>query len=253
MYGTQVAKNPASRTIVPMEEDKKPEPLPAQLSFEEIHRIIKGKVHRIDREFTKAFEFIKNYEKTVTFFGSARFAEDSDHYQKARRLAGKIAQLDYTILTGGGGGIMEAANRGAFEIGKSSVGLNIRLPDHQPLNSYTTDSIQFDYFFVRKTALSFAAEAYIFFPGGFGTFDEFFEILTLIQTHKIRRVPIILVGCDYWNKLNEFVKNVMLEQHHSIRPEEMDLYTITDDEEKILEIIKQVPVKSAINAPNHTR
>lgn len=236
-----------------MDEDTKRELLPEQLSFDEIHRIIKGKVHRIDREFTRAFEFIKNYEKSVTFFGSARFDENNDHYKKARRLARKFAELGYIILTGGGGGIMEAANRGAFEDGKTSVGLNIRLPERQTLNSYTTDSIQFDYFFVRKTALSFAAEAYIFFPGGFGTLDEFFEILTLIQTHKIRRVPIILVGVDYWNILNAFIKNVMLGQHNSINAEDMDLYTITDDEDKILEIIKQVPIKAVIRPPNHTR
>jgi len=236
-----------------MDEDTKHELLPEQLSFDEIHRIIKGKVHRIDREFTRAFEFIKNYEKSVTFFGSARFNENNNHYKKARGLARKIAELGYIILTGGGGGIMEAANRGAFEDGKPSVGLNIRLPERQTLNSYITDSIQFDYFFVRKTALSFAAEAYIFFPGGFGTLDEFFEILTLIQTHKIRRVPIILVGVDYWNILNAFIKNVMLEQHNSINAEDINLYTITDDEDKILEIIKQVPIKAVIRPPNHTR
>ncbi len=229
-----------------MTEQTPNETLPQALSRDEIHRIIKGKVHRIDREFTSAFEFIKNYEKSVTFFGSARFTENNDHYQKARELAKKIAGLGYTILTGGGGGIMEAANRGAFEAGKQSVGLNIRLPRQQVLNSYTTDSIQFDYFFVIKTALSFAAEAYLFFHGGFGTFDEFFEILTLIQTHKIRRVPIILVGSDYWNELNNFIKNVMYGKHQSIDAKDMDLYTITDDNEKILEIIKQVPIRPMI-------
>ncbi len=222
------------------------EPLPKELELEAIHRIIKVKVHRIDREFTKAFEFIKNYEKSVTFFGSARFTENNPHYQKARELARKISELGYTILTGGGGGIMEAANRAAFEAGRQSVGLNIRLPHHQVLNSYTNDSIQFDYFFVRKLALSFAAEAYIFFPGGFGTLDEFFEILTLIQTHKIRRVPIILVGCDYWNELHNFIKNVVYGEHKAIDASDMELYTITDDDEKILEIIRQVPIKPVI-------
>jgi hypothetical protein len=155
-----------------MTENNQHETLPAELSHEEIHRIIKNKVHRIDREFTSAFEFIKNYEKSVTFFGSSRFTENSPHYIQARELAAKISKAGYTILTGGGGGIMEAANRGAFESGGQSVGLNIRLPKSQGLNSYTNDSIQFDYFFVRKVALSFAAEAYLFFPGGFGTFDE---------------------------------------------------------------------------------
>lgn len=229
-----------------MTEDDKNEPLPNQISREEIHRIIKSKVHRIDREFTEAFEFINRYEKSVTFFGSARFTENNPHYTRARELAKKISDLGYSILTGGGGGIMEGANRGAFEAGHESLGLNIRLPREQQLNSYTTNSVEFDYFFVRKVAMSFAAEAYLFFPGGFGTLDEFFEILTLIQTHKIRRVPIILVGSDYWNELQKFIKHIMFEKHRTIDWEEMGLYTITDDDEEILELIKKVPVKPMI-------
>lgn len=221
-------------------------PLPQELSKEEIHRIIKAKVHRIDREFTEAFEFIDKYEKSVTFFGSARFAQDNPHCKKAHRLARKISKEGFTVLTGGGNGIMEAANRGAFEEKGSSVGLNIRLAHEQTLNPYTTDSVEFDYFFVRKVALSFAAEAYLFFPGGFGTFDELFSILTLIQTRKIRRVPIILVGRDYWNKVHLLIKKLMYEEHRTIEKEDMDLYIITDDDEEILEIIKKVPVKPVI-------
>lgn len=230
-----------------MNDTNNHEPLPNELTSEEIHRIIKNKVHRIDREFTSGFEFIKNYEKSVTFFGSARFAENNAHYQKARSLAEKISRLGYTILTGGGGGIMEAANRGAFEAGGQSVGLNIRLPKGQGLNLYTTDSIQFDYFFARKVALSFAAEAYLFFPGGFGTCDELFEILTLIQTKKIRRVPIILVGYDYWCDLQTFIKKVMLERHKTIDATDIDLYIITNSDEEIIEIIKKVPIRGIIN------
>lgn len=230
-----------------MDSEKQKEAVPETLSLEEVNRIIKGKVHRIDHEFTKAFNFIKNYNQSVTFFGSARFTENNDHYQKARALAGKIASMGYTILTGGGGGIMEAANRGAFEAGKTSVGLNIRLPIKQPLNSYTTDSMQCDYFFVRKTALSFAAEAYLFFPGGFGTLDEFFEILTLIQTRKIRRVPIILVGTDYWNELDNFIRNALLGRHKTVNPIDLDLYTITDDDEKILEIVRNAPIHQPLH------
>lgn len=230
-----------------MIEEIKDEPLPDDLTPEEIHRIIKNKVHRIDREFTNGFKFIHNYEKSVTFFGSARFTENNVHYQKARQLAGKVAKLGYTVLTGGGGGIMEAANRGALEVGGQSVGLNIRLQQSQGLNSYTTDSIQFDYFFARKVALSFAAEAYLFFPGGFGTFDELFEIITLIQTRKIRKIPVILVGCDYWQDLHKFIKDMMYGKHRTINAEDMDLYVITDDDEEILEIIKKVPIKKMIH------
>lgn len=228
-------------------EENKNETLPSQISRQEIHRIIKAKVHRVDRELTEGFEFINKYEKSVTFFGSARFAENNPYYIKARELARKISELGYAILTGGGGGIMEGANRGAYETGHPSAGLNIRLRKEQDLNSYTTDSIEFNYFFVRKVAMSFAAEAYVFFPGGFGTFDEFFEILTLIQTKKIRQVPIILVGSDYWNELQKFIKNVMCEKLHTVEAHEMTLYTITDNDEEILEIIKKVPIKSVVN------
>ncbi|MCR4311350.1 MAG: TIGR00730 family Rossman fold protein [Candidatus Taylorbacteria bacterium] len=220
--------------------------LPGELEKREISRVIKKKVHRIEREFTDAFELINRYDKSVTFFGSARFKEDNDHYQQAKALAKKISAEGYTILTGGGGGIMEAANRGAFEAGKESVGLNIRLPHEQSLNQYTHESMQFNYFFIRKVALSFAAEAYVFFPGGFGTCDELFEMLTLIQTHKIRRVPVILVGEGYWNELDHFIKKQMTEEHQTINVEDMDIYTITEDEDEILRIIKEVPVRPMI-------
>lgn len=228
-------------------EENKNEILPSQISRQEIHRIIKAKVHRIDREFTEAFEFINKYDKSVTFFGSARFAENNLHCVRAYELARKISALGYAILTGGGGGIMEAANRGAFEAGNESLGLNIRLTKEQDLNSYTTKSLEFNYFFVRKVAMSFAAEAYIFFPGGFGTLDELFEILTLIQTRKIRRVPIILVGSDYWNNLHTFIKKEMFSKHRTIDVSDMDIYKITDNDEEILEIIKKVPIKPVLN------
>ena len=217
--------------------------VPAELSPETIHKIIKEKVHRIDREFTGAFEFIKNYDKSVTVFGSARFTENNPHYKQAEEIAKAISHLGYTIVTGGGGGIMEAANKGAYELGNKSIGLNIRLAKHQGTNKYTTDAIQFEYFFARKVALSFSAEAYLFFPGGFGTFDELFDMMTLIQTKKIRKVPIILVGHDYWDKLHEFIKDVMYEKHRAIGREDMDLYKITDDVNEIIEIIKNVPIK----------
>ncbi|MSR78754.1 MAG: TIGR00730 family Rossman fold protein [Candidatus Taylorbacteria bacterium] len=216
------------------------------LERRQVHRIIKEKVHRIDKEFTEGFEFINNFEKTVTFFGSARFAEENDHYNKARNLAKKISSEGYTVLTGGGGGIMEAANRGAFEAGNPSIGLNIRLSHGQQTNSYTTSSMEFQYFFVRKTALTFAAEAYLFFPGGFGTMDELFEILTLIQTRKIRKVPVILVGSDYWNEFNKFIYKVLYEDHKTVNLKDMSLYKITDNDQEIIEIIKEVPVRPMI-------
>jgi uncharacterized protein (TIGR00730 family) len=137
---------------------------------------------------------------------------------------------------------MEAANKGAFEAGGESVGLNIKLPLAQRENRYTTDAMEFSYFFVRKVALSFAAEAYLFFPGGFGTLDEFFEIITLVQTHKIRRVPIFLVGKDYWEPLHAFIRENVYELHRAIAEGDMALYDITDDEEAIIQAIQAVPV-----------
>ncbi|PIQ68630.1 MAG: TIGR00730 family Rossman fold protein [Candidatus Taylorbacteria bacterium CG11_big_fil_rev_8_21_14_0_20_46_11] len=213
------------------------------LTKEQIREEISGRVNRISNEFSQGFEFISQFPKSVTFFGSARFTESSEHYIKACSLAGKISKtLGYTILTGGSHGIMEAANRGAFEAGGESVGLNIRLPKEQSGNKYTTASSEFSYFFARKVALSFAAEAYIFFPGGFGTLDEFFEIITLVQTHKIRKVPIFLVGKDYWEPLNKFIKENIFELHKAIGEHDMELYSITDDDEKIISTIRQTPV-----------
>jgi len=217
------------------------------LTREEIHAEIQARVSRIDKEFSAGFEFINAYPKSVTFFGSSRFAAGSEHYNQARALAGKIVkELDYAVLTGGSAGIMEAANRGAFEAGGESLGLNIKLPREQHPNEYTTASIDFSYFFVRKVALSFAAEAYIFFPGGFGTLDEFFEIVTLVQTHKIRKVPIFLVGKDYWEPLQKFIKENIYEVHQAISKHDMDLYKITDDATEIIEAIRNAPVHGGL-------
>ncbi len=216
------------------------------LTREEAHQIVSARIERINVEFKAAFELIKNYPRSVSIFGSARVEEGSAHYEHARSLAARIVKdLGYAVITGGGGGIMEAANRGAREAGGQSVGLNIRLPKEQQKNAYTTESMEFSYFFVRKIALSFAAEAYIFLPGGFGTLDEFFEILTLIQTHKIRRVPIILVGRDYWEELHDFMFRNAYRTEHAIGKEDMELYTITDDDNEIIEAIKKVPVKQS--------
>jgi len=225
----------------PRDENAKP----IELSFgkQEVNEQIQSRVARIDREFLSAFQFITGFPRSVTFFGSSRFTEESEHYIQARRLAGRIVKdLGYTILTGGSAGIMEAANRGAFEAGGESVGLNIRLPKEQGRNKYTTAAIDFSYFFVRKVALSFAAEAYIFFPGGFGTLDEFFEIITLVQTRKIRKVPIFLVGKDYWEPLNVFIRENIYELHRAISRHDLDLYTITDDEDEIIQAIRSVPI-----------
>jgi len=210
---------------------------------EEIAHAAKLRVSRIAKEFSRGFKFIKKYPKSVSFFGSSRFEEDNPHYQKAKDVAEKLSEMGYAIVTGGGPGIMQAANHGAYETGGASIGLNIRLPHEQVANPYVKDSVDFYYFFSRKVTLSFSAEAYIYFPGGYGTLDEFFEILTLVQTHKIPKVPIILVGSDFWNPLNEFIKNHLLREYRAISPGDMDLYKIVDDEEEIVEIVKNAPLR----------
>lgn len=203
-----------------------------------------ARASRIATEFDLGLKFVRKYPKSVTFYGSARFKPSTPHYKDARALAQKVAKLGYTVVTGGGPGIMEAANRGAFEVGGQSIGLNIKLPSEQILNPYVTDSLSFYYFFSRKTTMSFSAESYVFYPGGFGTLDELFEILTLIQTKKIRIIPIILVGSDFWKPLEDFITKSLLQAHATIEKKDLKLFTITDDHEKILKIIASQPVRS---------
>lgn len=220
-----------------MNDNKKP------VTLSEISEAAIKRVAVISQEFVNGFEFVKNYPRSVTFFGSARVKENEPYYEKARVLAGKIvSELHYSVITGGGPGIMEAANKGAFEAGGNSLGLTIELPKEQQTNQYLTDSEDFHYFFSRKVCLSFSAEAYIFFPGGFGTLDEFLEILTLIQTNKIPRAPIILVGVDFWTPFEQFFKEVLLE-NKMIEKGDLSLYTITNNDEEILEIIKKAPIR----------
>ncbi len=215
------------------------------LTKAELQETAQERVHLISKEFTEGFEFLEDYPKSVTFFGSARNVEGDPMYEKARSLAKRITtELKYSIVSGGGPGIMEGANRGAFENAGESVGLTIELPDKgQATNPYINKGVDFYYFFVRKVCLAFSAEAYIFFPGGFGTFDEMFEILTLVQTHKIERIPIILVGSEFWSALDTLMKKELLGRG-LIDPEDTSLYTITDDENEIINIIKNAPVRN---------
>jgi len=213
-------------------------------TIEEIHRGARYKrASRIATEFEQGFRFIRRFHKSVTIYGSARIKSSNPHYTDARALAHRLAKLGYTIVTGGGPGIMEAANRGAKEAGGISVGLNIELPHEQIVNPYVTESMSFFYFFSRKTALSFSAETYIFFPGGFGTLDEFFEIITLIQTKKIPKVPVVLVGSDFWKPLDEFIREEVYLKHSAIEKKDMSLYTITDDHDEVVRIVTQAPVR----------
>jgi hypothetical protein len=212
------------------------------LSHAELHEATQERIYEISREFTQGFKFLENYSKSVTFFGSTRFKEDHPYYIKTRNLASRIVkELGYSIVTGGGPGIMEAASRGAKESGGNAVGLTIRLPKEQVMNNYLTSHVDFYYFFSRKVCLAYSAEAFIYFPGGYGTLDEFFEIVTLLQTRKIPKVPVILVGSEYWNKFKDFLVNTPLDTG-TIQIDDLDIFTITDDDDKIIDIIRNSPV-----------
>ncbi len=194
----------------------------------------------INKEFKQAFKLLKEFPDTVTFFGSARFTPDHPSYDQARLLAAKISsELGCTIISGGGSGIMEAANRGAAEVGGDAVAMTIELPHEQVTNRYVSHSVDFYYFFSRKVALAFTARAYVYFPGGYGTLDEFFEILTLKQTGKIEQLPIVLIGTDYWKPLLKYIDETLLEKYKAISPGENMLYTLTDDLDEAYKIISE--------------
>ena len=203
----------------------------------------------IQEELRQGIDMIQSYNKSVTFYGSARLPEDHSEYQRARRIAYRVAkELDYTVLSGGGPGIMEAANRGASEAGGRSVGLTITLPHEQNTNKYVTDVIPFYFFFARRISMYYTTEACLYFAGGFGTFDEFFEMLTLKQTGKIGDVPLILVGTEFWTPMEKVIEEMLRDKYQTISPEDTALYVITDDEEKILEIIKNSKMSNGKDA-----
>ncbi len=207
--------------------------------FDDFRKQQSWRIFRIMAEFIEGFEFLAPLKNEVTIFGSARSPEGDEHYEEARKLGKLLAKGGYTVVTGGGPGIMEAANRGAFEGGGESIGLNIQLPKEQRTNPYITSSRAFHYFFTRKVMLSASAQAYVYFPGGFGTLDEMFEIATLIQTHKTIRIPLVLVGRDYWEGLVIWLKQSMLENHTYIEESDLDIMQVVDTAEEAYKIIKQ--------------
>ena len=198
------------------------------------------RVFRIMAEFVDGFQFLADIKRSVTFFGSARFPETNQWYRAAQALGAELGKAGYSVITGGGPGIMEGGNRGAAEAGGESIGINIQLPFEQRVNPYVKKGHGFYYFFTRKVMLSFASQAYVFFPGGFGTLDEVFEILTLVQTKKITdRIPIILYGKDFWGDLDGWMKKKLLDQYQTIDPEDLKLYHIVDSPAEAMAIIKK--------------
>ncbi len=186
------------------------------------------RMFRIMGEFVQGFEEMADVGKAVTVFGSARLKEDTEIYAKAQQLGGALVREGYTVLTGGGPGIMEAANRGAMEAGGRSMGLNIDLPHEQSPNQYQTDTLQFKYFFVRKVMLVKYSTAFVVFPGGFGTIDELFEALTLVQTRKIKPFPVYLVGVEFWRGLLQWLQGT-LQRAGTISEGDLHLFKVVDD------------------------
>jgi len=194
------------------------------------------RIFRIMAEFVEGFEGLSRLGSCVTFFGSARVKENDPHYEMARQTAAALVEKGYAIMTGGGPGIMEAANRGAHESDGKSIGLNIELPMEQEPNPYLNIHIDFRYFFVRKVMLVKYSQALLIFPGGFGTLDEFFETITLIQTHKIKRFPVVLIDKEYWSGLVGWIKDHLLATG-KIREEDLSLFKQADTVEEVLEAI----------------
>lgn len=195
---------------------------------------------KVISEFVEGFEQMNKIDPCVAIFGSARTKPGSKYYELASDLASKLCDQGYGIITGGGPGIMEAGNRGAHRAEGASVGLNIELPFEQSSNRYIDPdkNINHRYFFIRKVMFVKYAQAFIAMPGGFGTLDELFEVLTLIQTTKISPVPVILFGSEFWSGMKDWIVKVMLEEHGNISPEDLDLLPITDSFDDVLSIIK---------------
>jgi len=196
------------------------------------------RVFRIISEFVEGFEDLKEINNGVSIFGSSRTDPHAKNYKCAYKTAELLAKSGYAVITGGGPGIMEAANRGAFDAGGISIGLNIDLPTEQKPNPYANKIINFRYFFVRKVMFAKYSKAFLAFPGGFGTLDEFFEHLTLVQTKKIIPIPIILVNKDYWSGLINWMKNKVL-KCKNISNCDIDIFYITDTPEEAVEYINK--------------
>lgn len=196
-------------------------------------------IFKIMGEFVYGFEKMSQIGPCVSIFGSARTKPEHKYYKLAETIAKSIVEAGYGVITGGGPGIMEAGNKGAHLAEGTSVGLNIELPFEQHDNPYidSDKSLDFDYFFVRKVMFVKYSQGFVVMPGGFGTLDEFFEALTLIQTHKIGKFPIILVGTEFWKGLLDWIKSTLLDSFHNISPEDMDLIHLVDDEKEVINIL----------------
>lgn len=219
--------------------------------LEDLRRVV-----QIANEFNRGFRAFRGQGPCISVFGSARFAEEHRYYRLGREVGAQIADAGFTVLTGGGPGLMEAANRGAKDVGGTSLGCNIKLPKEQQPNSYLDRWIEFHYFFVRKVMLVKYSYAFIALPGGFGTLDEVFETVTLVQTGKIREFPIVLMGTDYWRSLQSFVTEALL-RNKTIAPQDVERLYLTDSPEEAVRCIQSCASKRfglpVAEAPDHCR
>ncbi len=199
------------------------------------------RMFRIIGEFVEGIETLHKIGPAVSIFGSARVKPEEEAYKMAEALGASFAKRNIAVITGGGGGVMEAANKGAAEAGGVSVGMNIHLPFEQKPNPYANVQIEFKYFFIRKVMFVKYAMAYIVLPGGFGTLDELFEAVTLIQTHRIKPFPVILMGSDYWNGLLQWIKKHLLADKR-ISPEDMDILQVMDDPDAVVKLVQKLVI-----------
>ncbi len=233
-HSKNTSLNTASRTGSPTEDERLLESPSAPVDFTHTDP---WRVFRIMGEFVEGFDTLANTGRAVAVFGSARVTPEHPQYGAAVETARRLAEAGYAVVTGGGPGIMEAANRGAKEAGGLSIGCNIELPFEQGINPYVDVAINFRYFFVRKTMFVKYSEAFIIFPGGFGTMDELFEALTLIQTGKIRDFPVVLFGSAYWRGMLNWIRETMLLEG-KISPNDVDLLFLTDSPEEAVRVVE---------------
>ncbi len=220
------------------EDDKIQEKL-KQKTWNEVRTNDSWAIFKIMSEFVNGYETMARIGPCVSIFGSARTKPDTKYYLLAEKIAYKISKAGYGVITGGGPGIMEAGNKGAHQGEGTSVGLNIELPFEQHYNPYIDKdkNLNFDYFFVRKVMFVKYSQGFVVMPGGFGTLDELFEAVTLIQTKKIGKFPIILVGSEFWSGLIDWIKTVMIEKEHNANPDDMNLIKIVDTEDEVVEAL----------------
>lgn len=217
-----------------------------QILTKEVPRLsdVTWRIFRIMAEFVEGFQFLSETSREVTIFGSARFSSDDRWYKEAVKLGRLLAKNKFTVITGGGPGIMEAGNKGAVQGGGESIGLNIQLPTEQRTNPFVKTGRGFHYFFTRKVMMAASAQAYVFFPGGFGTLDEFLEMVVLIQTGKAQKVPIVCVGHEFWDPFFTWIKKIVCEQFNAVTNKDLKLYRVVETAEEAFALIKNSKERS---------